>query len=133
MLIHDLRRDATYNLRPDFAMNHPEGSNAKIIVGGNNFVGGSSREAAVHALDDYGIGCAIHSRSVTSLRKTGPRTAVAHIRYRRHSIAMERPRPAKLLKGRDAEKTMLRRNEIGGFEMPPFNQSWRFRQCNGRS
>ena len=32
---------------------------AKIIVAGRNFGGGSSREAAVYALFDYGIRCVI--------------------------------------------------------------------------
>lgn len=40
---------------PDFIMNHEEYDGASILVTGNNFAGGSSREHAVWALDDYGI------------------------------------------------------------------------------
>jgi len=58
-LFQDLRLDAAGNERPDFPLNRPEWRNAKIIVGGRNFGGGSSREAAVYALFDYGIRCVI--------------------------------------------------------------------------
>ena len=59
VLFQDLRFDATGNERPDFALNQSPWREAKIIVGGRNFGGGSSREAAVYALYDYGIRCVI--------------------------------------------------------------------------
>jgi 3-isopropylmalate/(R)-2-methylmalate dehydratase small subunit len=46
-------------LRPDFPLNRPQWRDAKIIVAGRNFGCGSSREAAVYALYDYGIRCVI--------------------------------------------------------------------------
>jgi 3-isopropylmalate/(R)-2-methylmalate dehydratase small subunit len=59
VLFHDLRFDATEREWPDFPLNRPHWRDAKIIVGGRNFGGGSSREAAVYALYDYGIRCVI--------------------------------------------------------------------------
>ena len=59
VLFQDLRFDAAGNERPDFALNRSPWREAKIIVGGRNFGGGSSREAAVYALYDYGIRCVI--------------------------------------------------------------------------
>src|SRR5665213_391078 len=59
VLFQDLRFDAAGNERPDFPLNRPSWRGAKIIVGGRNFGGGSSREAAVYALFDYGIRCVI--------------------------------------------------------------------------
>jgi 3-isopropylmalate/(R)-2-methylmalate dehydratase small subunit len=59
VLFQDLRFDAAGNERPDFALNRSPWREAKIIVGGRNFGGGSSREAAVYALYDYGIRCII--------------------------------------------------------------------------
>ncbi len=59
VLFHDLRFDASGKDKPDFALNKPPWRNAKIIVAGRNFGGGSSREAAVYALFDYGIRCVI--------------------------------------------------------------------------
>ncbi len=52
-LLHDLRFDADGNPYPEFPLNrHPK---ASILVGGRNFGSGSSREAAVYALADFGI------------------------------------------------------------------------------
>jgi 3-isopropylmalate/(R)-2-methylmalate dehydratase small subunit len=59
VLLHDLRFDADRQERPDFPLNRPAWRGAKIIVGGRNFGCGSSREAAVYALRDYGIRCVI--------------------------------------------------------------------------
>ena len=59
VLFYDLRFDAAGSERPDFPLNRSPWREAKIIVGGRNFGGGSSREAAVYALYDYGIRCVI--------------------------------------------------------------------------
>jgi 3-isopropylmalate/(R)-2-methylmalate dehydratase small subunit len=59
VLFEDLRFDAAGNERTDFPLNRPVWRGAKIIVAERNFGGGSSREAAVYALFDYGIRCVI--------------------------------------------------------------------------
>jgi 3-isopropylmalate/(R)-2-methylmalate dehydratase small subunit len=59
VLFHDLRRDTQGNERPDFPLNRPVWRDAKILVAGRNFGGGSSREAAVYALYEAGIRCVI--------------------------------------------------------------------------
>jgi 3-isopropylmalate/(R)-2-methylmalate dehydratase small subunit len=59
VLLHDLRFDAQGRERPDFSLNRPAWRDAQIIVAGRNFGCGSSREAAVYALYDYGIRCVI--------------------------------------------------------------------------
>lgn len=59
VLFHDLRFDAEGKEKPDFPLNKPAWRNAKIIIGAHNFGCGSSREAAVYALYDYGIRCVI--------------------------------------------------------------------------
>ncbi len=43
----------------DLPLNRPHWRDAKIVVGARNFGCGSSREAAVYALCDYGIRCVI--------------------------------------------------------------------------
>ncbi len=60
-LFYDLRRDTAGNERPDFLLNQPRWRNAKILIAGRNFGGGSSREAAVYALYEAGIRCMIAS------------------------------------------------------------------------
>jgi 3-isopropylmalate/(R)-2-methylmalate dehydratase small subunit len=59
VLFQDLRFDADGKERPDFPINRPAWRNAKIVVGARNFGCGSSREAAVYALYDYGVRCVI--------------------------------------------------------------------------
>jgi len=59
VLFQDLRFGADGNEKPDFPLNRPAWRNAKIVVGARNFGCGSSREAAVYALYDYGVRCVI--------------------------------------------------------------------------
>jgi 3-isopropylmalate/(R)-2-methylmalate dehydratase small subunit len=59
VLLNDLRRDPDGNENPDFPLNRPFWRDAKILVAGRNFGGGSSREAAVYALYEAGIRCVI--------------------------------------------------------------------------
>lgn len=59
VLLQDLRFDPEGRERPDFPLNQPAWRGAKIIVAGRNFGCGSSREAAVYALYDFGIRCVI--------------------------------------------------------------------------
>ncbi|MGP0093847.1 MAG: 3-isopropylmalate dehydratase small subunit [Xanthobacteraceae bacterium] len=59
VLLQDLRFDADGRERQNFPLNQPAWRDAQIIVSGRNFGCGSSREAAVYALYDYGIRCVI--------------------------------------------------------------------------
>lgn len=54
-LFYDLRFDDNGNPRPDFPLNQPGAGTAQILVAGNNFGCGSSREHAPWALLDYGF------------------------------------------------------------------------------
>jgi 3-isopropylmalate/(R)-2-methylmalate dehydratase small subunit len=59
VLFQDLRFDQDGKEIPDFPLNRPVWRAARIVVGARNFGCGSSREAAVYALYDYGIRCVI--------------------------------------------------------------------------
>lgn len=56
-LFHERRHQA--GRLTDFMLNHPPYDRAKILVTGDNFGSGSSREHAVWALADFGIRCVI--------------------------------------------------------------------------
>ncbi len=59
VLFQDLRFDADGREKPEFPLNRPAWRAARIVVAARNFGCGSSREAAVYALYDYGIRCVI--------------------------------------------------------------------------
>jgi len=53
------RNEKTREPNPDFVLNLPQYKNASILITGDNFGCGSSREHAVWALKEYGIRCVI--------------------------------------------------------------------------
>jgi len=59
VLFHDLRFDAEGREKSDFPLNKPAWRESTIIVSARNFGCGSSREAAVYALYDFGVRCVI--------------------------------------------------------------------------
>jgi 3-isopropylmalate dehydratase small subunit len=58
-LFYDFRFDMEGQEKPDFVLNQPAYQGAKMIVAGDNFGCGSSREHAPWALMDFGIRCVI--------------------------------------------------------------------------
>ncbi len=54
-LFHDIRKTSQPIEKEPFVLSHPLFRNARILVAGRNFGGGSSREGAVYALVDAGI------------------------------------------------------------------------------
>ena len=58
-LFDEMRYDDDRNEIADFVLNKPQYRNAEILVAGDNFGGGSSREHAPWALLDFGIRCVI--------------------------------------------------------------------------
>lgn len=58
-LFHELKTKADGSLDPDFVLNKPAYQHAEILIAGDNFGCGSSREHAPWALLDQGIRCVI--------------------------------------------------------------------------
>jgi len=58
-LFYDLRFDGDGKPRPDFVLNRAEYKGAGVLVAGDNFGCGSSREHAPWALMDFGIRCVV--------------------------------------------------------------------------
>jgi len=58
-LFHELRYDEKGQENPEFVLNKPAYRKAQILVAGDNFGCGSSREHAPWALLDFGIRCVI--------------------------------------------------------------------------
>ena len=60
-LFYDFRFDEQGKEKPDFVLNRPEYKGVGVLVAGDNFGCGSSREHAPWALMDFGISCVISS------------------------------------------------------------------------
>jgi len=58
-LFYDLRFDGDGNAKPDFVLNQPAYQGASVLIAGDNFGCGSSREHAPWALLDFGLHCVI--------------------------------------------------------------------------
>src|SRR5882757_5919469 len=68
-LFSDWRFEADGAVKPDFVLNKPEARGARVLVAGDNFGCGSSREHAPWALYDYGFR-AIISTSIADIFKS---------------------------------------------------------------
>ena len=58
-LFDEMRFDRQGNENPDFVLNKPQYRSSEILVAGDNFGCGSSREHAPWAIKDFGIRCVI--------------------------------------------------------------------------
>ncbi|MEQ9674184.1 MAG: 3-isopropylmalate dehydratase small subunit [Roseovarius indicus] len=58
-LFHEMRYDDDGNDIPEFVLNKPQYREAEVLVAGDNFGCGSSREHAPWAIKDFGIRCVI--------------------------------------------------------------------------
>ena len=58
-LFYDFRLDLEGKEKPEFVLNQPAYKGARILIAGDNFGCGSSREHAPWALDDFGIRCVV--------------------------------------------------------------------------
>ena len=78
-LFHDLRFDADGKARPDFALNQAAADGCEVLVGGNNFGCGSSREHAPWALLDYGIRAVISTEIADIFRNNSLKNGLVPI------------------------------------------------------
>ncbi|SOD93340.1 3-isopropylmalate dehydratase small subunit [Caenispirillum bisanense] len=77
-LLHDLRRDADGAPKPDFPLNAP-GPAPLVLVAGDNFGCGSSREGAVYALVDAGIRVVVSTRIADIFRNNAVRNGLVPV------------------------------------------------------
>jgi 3-isopropylmalate/(R)-2-methylmalate dehydratase small subunit len=78
-LFSDWRYDASGSPLPDFVLNTPAASGAEILVAGNNFGCGSSREHAPWALLDYGFKAVISTQLADIFRNNALKNGLVAI------------------------------------------------------
>lgn len=78
-LFHDWRYDAEGNDKPDFELIKPENAGAQVLIGGNNFGCGSSREHAPWALVDFGIRAVVSTQIADIFRNNALKNGLVPI------------------------------------------------------
>src|SRR5579885_3582900 len=78
-LFYDWRYDAEGKPKPDFVLNRPEGRAAQILLAGDNFGCGSSREHAPWALTQYGFRAVISTSFADIFRANSLKNALLPI------------------------------------------------------
>jgi len=76
---HDLRFDKDGNENPDFILNQSAATGCSILIGGNNFGCGSSREHAPWALLDYGFEAVISTEIADIFRNNALKNGLVAI------------------------------------------------------
>ena len=105
-VFYDLRYDKDGALKKDFPLNRPDAEGCNILVAGNNFGCGSSREHAPWALLDYGFEAVISTEIADIFRNNSLKNGLVAIVIdpATHAWLLENPR-AKLVI--DVETTTL--------------------------
>jgi 3-isopropylmalate/(R)-2-methylmalate dehydratase small subunit len=78
-LFQDLRFDVDGDPTSDFALNQPDAEGCQVLVAGNNFGCGSSREHAPWALLDYGIRAVISTEIADIFRNNSLKNGLVPI------------------------------------------------------
>jgi 3-isopropylmalate/(R)-2-methylmalate dehydratase small subunit len=120
-LFADWRFDADGKSKPDFVLNRPEAKGASILVAGDNFGCGSSREHAPWALHDYGFRAVISTSIADIFRNNSLKNGLV-------PVVVDEAVHAKLLASPGAEVTISVEDETltlsdgtrVGFPIDPF-------------
>ncbi len=78
-LFFDWRYDAQGNPKPDFILNTPQGQGAEILLAGDNFGCGSSREHAPWALTQFGFRAVISTSFADIFRQNSLKNSLLPI------------------------------------------------------
>jgi 3-isopropylmalate/(R)-2-methylmalate dehydratase small subunit len=78
-LFYDWRYDAAGAPKPDFVLNKPESKARKILLGGDNFGCGSSREHAPWALTQYGFRAVISTSFADIFRQNALKNSLVPV------------------------------------------------------
>jgi 3-isopropylmalate/(R)-2-methylmalate dehydratase small subunit len=126
---HDLRLDAaTGEQRESFVMNWPAFRDARVIVAGRNFGCGSSREQAVHTLQDFGIDALIAPSFGDIFYTNCLKNGVLPIRLQERDVMMmleslEAHPGTRVFVDLQRQQTGFHRERPLGFEIDAFSKS----------
>jgi 3-isopropylmalate/(R)-2-methylmalate dehydratase small subunit len=126
-LFSELRYDEAGKENPDFVLNKPAYRKAEILVAGDNFGCGSSREHAPWALMDFGIKCVISTKFADIFYNNCFQNGILPIKVKPEELEKlmdDANRGANATLSVDLEKQEIRGPDGGciSFEIDPFRK-----------
>ena len=126
-LFDEMRYDADGNEIPGFVLNQPAYRNAEVLVAGENFGCGSSREHAPWALLDFGIRCVVAPSFADIFFNNCFKNGILPIVLPQEQVdqVMEDARKganARIDIDLDAQTITLSDGQVIGFEIDPFRK-----------
>jgi len=122
-LFYDWRYNADGSENPDFPLNHAGNKDARVLVAGDNFGCGSSREHAPWALKDYGIDAVISTRFADIFRSNSLKNGLLPVVVEPavHQWLLEHP-GARIRLDVEAATLKVEDGPSVSFEIEPFAQ-----------
>ena len=125
LLFNDWRYDAEGKPKPDFILNTPATQGATILIAGDNFACGSSREHAVWALTQYGFRAVISTSFADIFRQNAMKNGLLPIAIAPvdHAKLMALPESAEVFVDLAAQTVTLGDGEAVAFPIDPFSKT----------
>jgi 3-isopropylmalate/(R)-2-methylmalate dehydratase small subunit len=124
-LFCDWRYDAQGNPKPDFILNTPRGQNAEILLAGDNFGCGSSREHAPWALTQFGFRAVISTSFADIFKGNSLKNSLLPIvvPQKIHDKLFALPEDARIKVDLSSQTIMLPDGERVEFPVDPFSKT----------
>jgi 3-isopropylmalate/(R)-2-methylmalate dehydratase small subunit len=123
-LFSDWRYDAEGKPRPDFVLNGPAAAGCTVLVAGDNFGCGSSREHAPWALADYGFKAVIATRIADIFRNNALKNGILPVVLEPAAVAKLLAAPAaKVRIDLEAQTVTLPDGSTAAFTVDAFSRN----------
>ncbi|MCE0506398.1 MULTISPECIES: 3-isopropylmalate dehydratase small subunit [unclassified Roseivivax] len=126
-LFDEMRYDDDGNEVPDFVLNKPQYREAEVLVAGENFGCGSSREHAPWAIKDFGIRCVIAPSFAEIFYNNCFKNGILPIRLPQEQVDLlmkdaEKGQNARMTVDLEAQTVTTSDGEVIPFEVDPFRK-----------
>ena len=124
-LFHELRYDIQGNIKNDFVLNWDPYKQASILVAGDNFGCGSSREHAPWSLLDFGFKCIVAPSFADIFYNNCFKNGILPIKLDQNKVEIlmeEANKKHQLTINLEDQKIILENDNTIGFEIDPFRK-----------
>ena len=126
-LFHEMRYDDAGKENPEFVLNRKAWRNAEILVAGDNFGCGSSREHAPWAIKDFGIRCVISTSFADIFHNNCFKNGILPVTLKGEEVEAlmlhaESGENARMTVNLEDQQIVGPDGEVYGFEIDPFSK-----------